>query len=135
MIRRPPRSTRTDTLFPYTTLFRSEAAERRLAYEEACEVEAEGCQAGREEGRQEGRPEEEGCRQEEGCAEAEGCRQEEGRHQEEGRSQEEGCHQQAGRLTEKEARCSKRTAASRVRKGRGREGRHGWREFKKKKNK
>src|SRR3546814_10396547 len=28
MIRRPPRSTRTDTLFPYTTLFRS-AAERR----------------------------------------------------------------------------------------------------------
>src|SRR3546814_6894166 len=30
MIRRPPRSTRTDTLFPYTTLFRSEHhAERR----------------------------------------------------------------------------------------------------------
>src|SRR3546814_13534644 len=28
MIRRPPRSTRTDTLFPYTTLFRS-VAERR----------------------------------------------------------------------------------------------------------
>src|SRR3546814_8948806 len=28
MIRRPPRSTRTDTLFPYTTLFRSEVAER-----------------------------------------------------------------------------------------------------------
>src|SRR3546814_17497160 len=26
MIRRPPRSTRTDTLFPYTTLVRSEAA-------------------------------------------------------------------------------------------------------------
>src|SRR3546814_348074 len=26
MIRRPPRSTRTDTLFPYTTLFRSELA-------------------------------------------------------------------------------------------------------------
>src|SRR3546814_14929602 len=26
MIRRPPRSTRTDTLFPYTTLFRSEHA-------------------------------------------------------------------------------------------------------------
>src|SRR3546814_18209008 len=25
IIRRPPRSTRTDTLFPYTTLFRSEA--------------------------------------------------------------------------------------------------------------
>src|SRR3546814_5322216 len=32
MIRRPPRSTRTDTLFPYTTLFRSHAAAwRRLA--------------------------------------------------------------------------------------------------------
>src|SRR3546814_19750115 len=27
MIRRPPRSTRTDTLFPYTTLFRSAARE------------------------------------------------------------------------------------------------------------
>src|SRR3546814_6181150 len=26
MIRRPPRSTRTDTLFPYTTLFRSSVA-------------------------------------------------------------------------------------------------------------
>src|SRR3546814_3432922 len=31
MIRRPPRSTRTDTLFPYTTLFRSaDARHRRL---------------------------------------------------------------------------------------------------------
>src|SRR3546814_4568421 len=30
MIRRPPRSTRTDTLFPYTTLFRS--ATRKLPY-------------------------------------------------------------------------------------------------------
>src|SRR3546814_14973590 len=28
MIRRPPRSTRTDTLFPYTTLFRSLRARR-----------------------------------------------------------------------------------------------------------
>src|SRR3546814_1317691 len=28
MIRRPPRSTRTDTLFPYTTLFRSRADEQ-----------------------------------------------------------------------------------------------------------
>src|SRR3546814_9535295 len=27
MIRRPPRSTRTDTLFPYTTLFRSKTAQ------------------------------------------------------------------------------------------------------------
>src|SRR3546814_8048339 len=31
MIRRPPRSTRTDTLFPYTTLFRS-ARERHREY-------------------------------------------------------------------------------------------------------
>src|SRR3546814_6300784 len=30
MIRRPPRSTRTDTLFPYTTLFRSDAAVRQF---------------------------------------------------------------------------------------------------------
>src|SRR3546814_13690201 len=29
MIRRPPRSTRTDTLFPYTTLFRSRLAPKR----------------------------------------------------------------------------------------------------------
>src|SRR3546814_4015784 len=28
MIRRPPRSTRTDTLFPYTTLFRSRSQEQ-----------------------------------------------------------------------------------------------------------
>src|SRR3546814_2512400 len=36
MIRRPPRSTRTDTLFPYTTLFRSQAehqARQRRAHE------------------------------------------------------------------------------------------------------
>src|SRR3546814_9272798 len=31
MIRRPPRATRTDTLFPYTTLFRSPLDERVLA--------------------------------------------------------------------------------------------------------
>src|SRR3546814_11564329 len=30
MIRRPPRSTRTDTLFPYTTLFRSQRIDVRL---------------------------------------------------------------------------------------------------------
>src|SRR3546814_2397534 len=30
MIRRPPRSTRTDTLFPYTTLFRSHASNARV---------------------------------------------------------------------------------------------------------
>src|SRR3546814_6631417 len=36
MIRRPPRSTRTDTLFPYTTLFRSLAtspATRKVPYD------------------------------------------------------------------------------------------------------
>src|SRR3546814_3686014 len=31
MIRRPPRSTRTDTLFPYTTLFRSAGDKLRTA--------------------------------------------------------------------------------------------------------
>src|SRR3546814_4792597 len=31
MVRRPPRSTRTDTLFPYTTLFRSVASDRLQA--------------------------------------------------------------------------------------------------------
>src|SRR3546814_19878169 len=31
MIRRPPRSTRTDTLFPYTTLFRSQGDVKRIA--------------------------------------------------------------------------------------------------------
>src|SRR3546814_19443830 len=33
MIRRPPRSTRTDTLFPYTTLFRSRAIQQGGAVE------------------------------------------------------------------------------------------------------
>src|SRR3546814_4777733 len=33
MIRRPPRSTRTDTLFPYTTLFRSRYRRRTLSLE------------------------------------------------------------------------------------------------------
>src|SRR3546814_8210940 len=51
MIRRPPRSTRTDTLFPYTTLFRSRLALYRkpsassykdlLATLEALEIRAE----------------------------------------------------------------------------------------------
>src|SRR3546814_1556898 len=38
MIRRPPRSTRTDTLFPYTTLFRS-VVSRTLIASLACEGE------------------------------------------------------------------------------------------------
>src|SRR3546814_3914190 len=33
MIRRPPRSTRTDTLFPYTTLFRSHRARGRPLFQ------------------------------------------------------------------------------------------------------
>src|SRR3546814_15465199 len=37
MIRRPPRSTRTDTLFPYTTLFRSQGDVRRVAGERQVE--------------------------------------------------------------------------------------------------
>src|SRR3546814_12717449 len=32
MIRRPPRSTRTDTLFPYTTLFRSNCPSQSLPW-------------------------------------------------------------------------------------------------------
>src|SRR3546814_11852164 len=35
MIRRPPRSTRPDTLFPYTTLFRSQRPQRLAVFEEA----------------------------------------------------------------------------------------------------
>src|SRR3546814_9332943 len=35
MIRRPPRSTRTDTLFPYTTLFRSHTALGIVAFSQA----------------------------------------------------------------------------------------------------
>src|SRR3546814_13751301 len=36
MIRRPPRSTRTDTLFPYTTLFRSCGDRRQADASEGC---------------------------------------------------------------------------------------------------
>src|SRR3546814_9619541 len=42
MIRRPPRSTRTDTLFPYTTLFRSPASGF------PCEAGRRPCQSGRD---------------------------------------------------------------------------------------
>src|SRR3546814_19477291 len=41
MIRRPPRSTRTDTLFPYTTLFRSPARFPRSS----CDYQAGQCRA------------------------------------------------------------------------------------------
>src|SRR3546814_12589198 len=37
MIRRPPRSTRTDTLFPYTTLFRSPCLRLDAPFEEAAD--------------------------------------------------------------------------------------------------
>src|SRR3546814_10007500 len=51
MIRRPPRSTRTDTLFPYTTLFRSLVRRARLiaAYSgsaKRCAVSRSTCAAG-----------------------------------------------------------------------------------------
>src|SRR3546814_3844799 len=36
MIRRPPRSTRTDTLFPYTTLFRSEHGSCSIGNQAQC---------------------------------------------------------------------------------------------------
>src|SRR3546814_19264285 len=50
MIRRPPRSTRTDTLFPYTTLFRSpgrrpRAAGRRLSARTATRDAGRRCRA------------------------------------------------------------------------------------------
>src|SRR3546814_9384771 len=52
MIRRPPRSTRTDTLFPYTTLFRSGTG-ARIRYEKVSaksgkEVEADDIELGYE---------------------------------------------------------------------------------------
>src|SRR3546814_5131246 len=40
MIRRPPRSTRTDTLFPYTTLFRSAEAGGRARSRRQCRDQA-----------------------------------------------------------------------------------------------
>src|SRR3546814_6430315 len=39
MIRRPPRSTRTDTLFPYTTLFRSCRDDVSAIYDQPIDVE------------------------------------------------------------------------------------------------
>src|SRR3546814_21194490 len=40
MLRRPPRSTRTDTLFPYTTLFRSNQSSEGRVAEQAGEIKA-----------------------------------------------------------------------------------------------
>src|SRR3546814_15420217 len=47
MIRRPPRSTRTDPLFPYTTLFRSLVAAGRLPNIEDIGLQAAGIEAGK----------------------------------------------------------------------------------------
>src|SRR3546814_5330261 len=48
MIRRPPRSTRTDTLFPYTTLFRSFGQlARRLSHHRRSEAARAGCRGAR----------------------------------------------------------------------------------------
>src|SRR3546814_19237766 len=44
MIRRPPRSTRTDTLFPYTTLFRSEIEAAGFLIAEPCGSELHICE-------------------------------------------------------------------------------------------
>src|SRR3546814_2782438 len=41
MIRRPPRSTRTDTLFPYTTLFRSYHRRQETQFQGRCAVPVE----------------------------------------------------------------------------------------------
>src|SRR3546814_12755992 len=41
MIRRPPRSTRTDTLFPYTTLFRSNRVQHNVPYILSAPVQAD----------------------------------------------------------------------------------------------
>src|SRR3546814_18329775 len=47
MIRRPPRSTRTDTLFPYTTLFRSDREQQQPPLRAAGVMAAERVQARR----------------------------------------------------------------------------------------
>src|SRR3546814_17534703 len=44
MIRRPPRSTRTDTRFPYTTLFRSRRTPGRLRPTRVLQSERQACQ-------------------------------------------------------------------------------------------
>src|SRR3546814_5030911 len=43
MIRRPPRSTRTDTLFPFTTLFRSEALAEQCKFRDCRHDREPGC--------------------------------------------------------------------------------------------
>src|SRR3546814_8223810 len=50
MIRRPPRSTRTDTLFPYTTLFRSQGPAGHPAVARTADGEGPGRAARRDDG-------------------------------------------------------------------------------------
>src|SRR3546814_3354816 len=47
MIRRPPRSTRTDTLFPYTTLFRSTSGSARQLSRRSCDAMRKSCRIAR----------------------------------------------------------------------------------------
>src|SRR3546814_10720097 len=58
MIRRPPRSTRTDTLFPYTTRFRSQPLQHIASAVEKTAL------RGRDGGREGGRQQDEGGKQE-----------------------------------------------------------------------
>src|SRR3546814_9928200 len=60
MIRRPPRSTRTDTLFPYTTLFRSQVGQEQPARRLGHALEGEGGQHHRQPQRAEADQSEEG---------------------------------------------------------------------------
>src|SRR3546814_19422657 len=74
IIRRPPRSTRTDTLFPYTTLFRSDAVDQRAAMPA---LHKDGGRHGNEDGQHDvpvdvPRPNQNPCRQGE-AANADGC--------------------------------------------------------------
>src|SRR3546814_13701071 len=55
MIRRPPRSTRTDTLFPYTTLFRSDAVAAARLVVGKRNASSPRCRFAQEEGRSGGR--------------------------------------------------------------------------------
>src|SRR3546814_4732898 len=104
MIRRPPRSTRTDTLFPYTTLFRSAHAvpsRQRMSFHRCTHIPGRpgrnpygACHA-YEEVREEGPGQ--GCQScEEGRCEK-GCQSQEGRQGQEGRRQEGGKGEKTGR--------------------------------------
>src|SRR3546814_7549735 len=56
MIRRPPRSTRTVTLFPYTTLFRSPRPPRRISRPPSAATSCSPCPPGRPPSSRRGRP-------------------------------------------------------------------------------